>query len=151
MIPPKNTLLLLVLLLSSLVLVQAGSPFADQPRMQQAKANLETAKSELQKAEHNKGGHRAKAIEFVNAAIVEVNRGIQFDRRNNHASASADIFAGSAPTPDQPHMMAALNELNNAKKNLLAATPDKGGHRGKALGFVNSALREVADGIAAGR
>ena len=54
-------------------------------------------------------------------------------------------------TPDQPHMMAALNELNNAKANLLAATPDKGGHRAKALGFVKSALREVADGIAAGR
>jgi len=48
-------------------------------------------------------------------------------------------------------MMAALNELNNAKQNLLAATADKGGHRGKAIGFVNRALHEVADGIAAGR
>jgi hypothetical protein len=149
--PTKNIPLLLAILLGSLVLVQAGSNAPDQPRMHQAKADLEAARSELQKAEHNKGGHRAKAIEYVEAAITEVNRGIQFDRRNNHAQAAENLFAGAAVTPDQPHMMAALNQLNNAKRNLQEATADKGGHRGRALGFVNSALREVADGIAAGR
>src|SRR6266566_1030935 len=146
----KSILLSLAVIVGSVALVQAVSPAPDQPRMQQARANLETAKSELQVAEHNKGGHRAKAIEYVNAAIAEVDRGIEFDRRHNHAQAAAALFAGPAMTPDQPHMMAALNELNNAKRNLLAATPDKGGHRAKALGFVKSALHEVADGIAAG-
>ena len=147
----KNVLILLAMFLGSVALVQAASPAPDQPRMQQARVNLEKAKSELQVAEHNKGGHRGKAIEYVNAAIAEVDRGIEFDRRHNHAQAAVDLFAGPAMTPDQPHMMAALNELNDAGKNLLAAAPDKGGHRAKALGFVKRALREVADGIAAGR
>ena len=84
----NKVLLPLALLLGSVALVQAASPAPDQPRMQQARANLETAKSELQVAEHNKGGHRAKAIEYVNAAITEVDRGIAFDRRHNHAQAT---------------------------------------------------------------
>jgi hypothetical protein len=147
----KNIPLLLVVLLGSLPLVHAGPLTPDQPRMQEAKANLEAARSELQNAEHNKGGHRAKALGYVDAAIVEVERGIQFDRRNNHAPAGAGVFTGVAGSPDQPHMLAALNELNKAKRNLQEGTSDKGGHRAKAIGLVNKALREVADGIAAGR
>ena len=46
-----------------------------------------TAKSELQRATADKGGHRVKAIGLVNSAIAEVNAGIAFDRRHNHPSA----------------------------------------------------------------
>jgi hypothetical protein len=87
----------------------------------------------------------------VNSAIAEVNRGIDFDRRHNHAAASFFAASSAAPDPDQPHMTAALNQLYSAKKNLEEATADKGGHRANALGFVNKALSEVGLGIAAGR
>ena len=44
--------------------------------MEAALSSLENAKSELQSAESNKGGHRVKAIEYVNDAISEVHEGI---------------------------------------------------------------------------
>jgi hypothetical protein len=36
------------------------------------------AKSELEQALPDKGGHRVRALEFVNQAIVEVQAGIEF-------------------------------------------------------------------------
>ena len=144
-------LVMLALLLGSVAFVSAASPAPDQPRMQAARADLVAAKSELKRAEHNKGGHRAKAIEYVNAAIAEVNRGIAFDRRHNHAQPMSNLFAEATVAPDQPHMKAALSQLNNAKKNLEEATADKGGHRVKALAFVSKAIDEVALGLEAGR
>jgi hypothetical protein len=59
----------------------------DQPNMQAARSSLQTAKAELQKATPDKGGHRVNAIKLVNAAILEVNAGIAFDRQHNHVSA----------------------------------------------------------------
>lgn len=127
----------------------AAAPALDQPRMQSARTDLLGAKSELLKAEHNKGGHRARAIEYVNAALAEVNRGIEYDRLHNHAQ-PANLFSGATVVPDQPHMKSALNQLYSARKNLEEATADKGGHRVKALEFVNKALDEVALGLEAG-
>ena len=53
---------------------------ADQPRMQAALQHLHAAKVELEVAAPDKGGHRAVAIRLVNEAIVEVERGIEYDR-----------------------------------------------------------------------
>jgi hypothetical protein len=53
-----------------------------QPHMQHALHALENAKAQLEKAEHDKGGHRVKAIELINHAIGEVKAGIEFD--NTH-------------------------------------------------------------------
>jgi hypothetical protein len=49
---------------------------------------------------------------------------------------------------DQPHMHAALEALRTAKRELEAATQDKGGHRAKALAFVNDAIAQTEKGIA---
>jgi len=46
-------------------------------------------------------------------------------------------------------MEAALDALNSALTNLKQATPDKGGHRAKAIDLVNSAIAEIKAGIAA--
>ena len=142
----KRFLLISGALLCTLAFSLVNAAVPDQPRMQAARTDLEAAKAELKSAEHNKGGHRANAIGFVNAAIVAVNRGIQFDRRHNHA----ESFSESANAPDQPHMRAALTNLENAKRNLEAATADKGGFRRVALENVENAIREVNKGIAAG-
>lgn len=53
-----------------------------QPHMQHALHALENAKAQLEKAEHDKGGHRVKAIELINQAIGEVQAGIEYD--NTH-------------------------------------------------------------------
>ena len=53
-----------------------GQAQADQPHMQNALGDLKAAKSELQVAMHNKGGHRVAAIGLINQAIGEVEAGI---------------------------------------------------------------------------
>ena len=123
---------------------------ADQPFMQSARADLQTAKRELQAALPDKGGHRAKAIELVNSAIAEVNAGIAYDRRHNHASPLTleKLFGGM---PDQPHMERAKLALESAKNNLDKASPDKGGHRAKAIDLVKDAIDQVNKGIEAGK
>lgn len=132
------------MLLLGVVAIAGAVP--DQPHMQAAKSSLQTAKSELQKALPDKGGHRVNAIGLVNSAIAEVNAGIAFDRRHNHASTltAENLF-------DQPHMQNALTALQNAKDSLEKADEDKGGHRVKALGYVKDAIEEVKKGIEAGR
>jgi len=137
----RKRILGILVLLASL----AAISYADQPRMQAARTNLQQARAQLQAALRNKGGHRAQAIEYINAAISEINEGIRFDRRHNHA-----LRAMLATSPDQPHMQRALDLLRDAKSNLEAATTDKGGHRVKAIGYVNNAIDEVKKGIDAG-
>jgi hypothetical protein len=60
--------------------VMAASSFAGQPNMQAALGHLRAARAALARAEHNKGGHRARAMEIVNNAIAEVEAGIAAGR-----------------------------------------------------------------------
>lgn len=53
---------------------------ADQPHMRAALEHLRVARAELQSAEHNKGGWRVRALEHVNRAIADTERGIAFAR-----------------------------------------------------------------------
>jgi hypothetical protein len=62
--------------------VLIGQATADQPAMQNALANLQQAKTNLQNATSDKGGHRVAAIAHVDAAIAEVRAGMAYDRRN---------------------------------------------------------------------
>jgi hypothetical protein len=128
-------------MLAIILLVVSVSARPDQPNMQSARTNLQNAKANLIAASPNKRGHRAKAITLVNEAIAEVNRGIAFDRRHNHALKAL---------PDQPHMQAALEFLRNAKSDLERATSDKGGHRVNAIKLVDQAIDETKKGIEAG-
>lgn len=57
-------------------------------------------------------------------------------------------LATAASAENQPHMRAALNSLQAARAQLQTATPDKGGHRVKAIDLVNAAIAEVQRGIA---
>ena len=55
----------------------AGNAFAErQPHMQAALRHLESAKGELQDATADKGGHRERALNLVNDAIDQVQKGI---------------------------------------------------------------------------
>ncbi len=56
----------------------AGVVSGAQPHMENALRSLQDANEELQKADSNKGGHRARAIELVNQAIFEVQAGIDY-------------------------------------------------------------------------
>ncbi len=56
--------------------VGASVALANQPHMVNARADLESALSQLNQATANKGGHRVNAINLINQAISEVNLGI---------------------------------------------------------------------------
>jgi hypothetical protein len=61
---------------------------------------------------------------------------------------TSGIFIGQAMA-DQPHMQAALDALIGARDQLIAASPNKGGHRLAAIRLTNDAIAEVRMGIAA--
>jgi hypothetical protein len=47
----------------------------------------------------------------------------------------------------QPHMDATLALLQNARSELTAATPNKGGHRERALALIDQTIEQVREGI----
>lgn len=66
-----------VLTAVSFSLLGAGTAYAVQTHMFNARDDLQNALNELQAAIPDKGGHRVNAINLVNQAIDEVNQGIQ--------------------------------------------------------------------------
>jgi hypothetical protein len=61
----------------------SGEAYADrQSKMHNALDHLQSAQSLLQDASRDKGGHRARAMKFVQNAILEVKAGIAYD--NHH-------------------------------------------------------------------
>ena len=68
------------LFVASIAMNSAGAD--RQPVMQDALVNLKQAANALKNATHDKGGHRAKALELTNAAIVQVEKGIAFDNKH---------------------------------------------------------------------
>ncbi|HXE73418.1 MAG TPA: hypothetical protein VNO81_12235 [Candidatus Nitrosotenuis sp.] len=57
-----------------------GMALANQPHMAAALNDLYSARDELQVAEHDKGGHRERALQLVNQAIDQVEMGIAAGR-----------------------------------------------------------------------
>ncbi len=55
---------------------------AEQSHMKAALDALQEARKELLAAGSSKGGHRAKALDYVKKAMVQVEKGIEYDRRN---------------------------------------------------------------------
>lgn len=53
-----------------------------QPHMKDALGHLTAAKSSLERATADKGGHRVKAIAAVNEALEQTRKGIAFDNRH---------------------------------------------------------------------
>ena len=54
-----------------------GQAWAAQPHMRAALDDLRSAKSELEQATHNKGGHRVEALRLTNEAIRETESGME--------------------------------------------------------------------------
>lgn len=76
----KKLSVALLIALSLVLGFTAGRASADQPHMQAAKDDLNAALDELKQAEPNKGGHRERAMGFVNQAMIEVQLGIDYAR-----------------------------------------------------------------------
>jgi hypothetical protein len=77
---PSGRTIALVLVCAAVLLggFLVGRATAAQPHMRAALDHLRAAKTELELAEHDKGGHRAKAIVLVNDAIAQVEVGMGY-------------------------------------------------------------------------
>jgi hypothetical protein len=64
--------------LAGVTVFGAGVVYGRQAHMESALDHLRSARSELNDATGNKGGHKAKAIRLVNEAIDEVRAGISY-------------------------------------------------------------------------
>jgi hypothetical protein len=69
--------LFVVIAVSSLGL---GSAQADQSHLRRALEHLRAARAELERAEHNKGGWRIRAINNVEKAIADTENGMKAAR-----------------------------------------------------------------------
>jgi uncharacterized protein HemX len=70
---------IIIALVIGLIIGAGGGSWAaiNQPHMMAALEALQKAKMELEVAEHNKGGHRVKALELVHKAIEQTKKGIE--------------------------------------------------------------------------
>ena len=66
----------LVLVVAMVAMTLQSAQAIDQPHMRDALAQLRAARAALAKAEHNKGGHRAKVAALVEQAIAELEAGM---------------------------------------------------------------------------
>ena len=62
--------------------MNATSMKADQPHMERALELLRQARAEIQTASRTKGGYRTTAVEHINRAIDQIEKGMVYDR--NH-------------------------------------------------------------------
>jgi len=69
--------------LAALALSLSACASGGQTHMHAALDHLRAARSELQAAEPNKGGHREKALELTDAAIEQTQKGIEFAREHH--------------------------------------------------------------------
>jgi hypothetical protein len=73
----------------------------------------------------------------------------RFGSRASIACLVLGLVAGaSIATANQPNMVNSLRSLEVARAELVQALPNKGGHRGRALSFIDAAMREIREGIA---
>jgi len=75
----RRTLFALLVLLTLVAGFVAGcASGSGQPHMTAALDHLRSAKSELNAAMADKGGHRVRALEIVDSAIAEVQAGMDY-------------------------------------------------------------------------
>jgi hypothetical protein len=71
-----------VLTATAFSVLGAGTAYAVQEHMFNARNNLQQGLAELQQADPDKGGHREQAINLVQQAIDQVNQGIQYAQQH---------------------------------------------------------------------
>ena len=71
-----------VLTATTFSILGAGTAYAVQQHMFNARNDLQQGLGELQQADHDKGGHRDQAVNLVQQAIDQINQGIQYAQQN---------------------------------------------------------------------
>ena len=68
---------LAIVVAAGLLLAVGVARAQEHPQMEEAKKDLQAAKTALQAAAHDYGGHRKEAIEAIDRALGHINQGLQ--------------------------------------------------------------------------
>ena len=110
--------------------------------MHHALRELREARTELKEAAHGFGGHRAKAIKGVEAAIAQMDKAFEAVGDNFKGGGKFDKFIYKK-YEHHPHIHHALVELREARTEFKDAAHDFKGHREKALRDVENAIDQL--------
>ena len=119
----KALMLAVVLGALTLVLLANLPAMAEQKHMEKALSTLKEARLQLENADRNKGGHRRRAVELIDQAINEVEKGIRY--ADTHDSQSKGGHHGT-----KAHHVS-LDDLAGMKASNLDSTMESRGFTNK--------------------
>jgi hypothetical protein len=117
----------------------------EYPHIVAALGELKEARRELKEAAHDFGGHRVKALEAVDEAIVQLNKCLEVMGVDPaYVAPSKDVYKRYK---NFPHIHHAITELKEARRSLKEAKHDFKGHREKALVAVDAAIDQLEKAV----
>ena len=119
------------------------------PHMDAAVAYLNAARVQLQDAEPVFSGHREKAMQHVDAAVKDLEQGINTYLAAHPNAARNQITPEPPPAEGAqfPRMTGALRLLRQAEAQLNEATPQYNGRRVEGLAETRAAIAEIQTGL----
>ncbi len=103
----------------------------DHPHLHAALYEMRHARAQLKEARHDFGGHRVKALEALDEAILQIDKALKAVGDNAKGiEPGKDVYKGYA---NFPHIRHALVEAKEARGELKEAAHDYKGHREKAV------------------
>ena len=105
----------LVMMAVGLCLTVGVARADEHPQMQEAKKNLEAARTALQAADHDYGGHRTKAVENINQALRNIDEGLQVvaqkEKQVEHKEQKAEQKGGTTGQEKTDELKTKLKEM----------------------------------------
>ena len=120
------------------------------PHMDAAMGYLKTANAQLAEAEPEFKGHRERAAKHTQAAIADLQTGIDNFMRTHPSATRNEVPPEAAPPAGArfPHMEAALKLLQEAEGQLNLAAHQYNGKRLEGLAETRAAIAEIKAGLA---
>jgi hypothetical protein len=117
----------------------------DHPRMHAALYEMRHARTELKEANHDFGGHRAKALEALDAAITQVEKALRaVDDNVKGVEPAREVYKDYV---NHPHIRQALVEAKEARAYLKDAAHDYKGHRAKAVEALDEVVGQLGKAL----
>ncbi len=130
------------------VMMAASASFAEPHpyhHFHHALWELRDARKELERAEHNFGGHREKALQATEAAIKQVTIILEHKEVSTKGTPTrGDLAAEYKKYKHHPHLHHAVHELRHAHHQLEETKHHNyGGHKAAALRDIHHAIVQI--------
>jgi hypothetical protein len=110
------------------------------PHLHHAIYEMREAERELREAKHDFGGHRAKALKALEAAVHQTEKALEAVGAPYKTFKPGKIYGSYK---NHPHLRHALVEMREAERELREAKHDFKGHRERALKDLEHAVAQT--------